>query len=72
MCLREESYAFQRLHLFDKKYSKNSDIVKYCYNLKELFSNLIYFKRKCIKAEFSASLLQSSLSHDPSEIFLIC
>ncbi len=25
-----------------------------------------------IKAEFSASLLQSSVSHDPSEIILIC
>ncbi len=25
-----------------------------------------------IKAEFSASLLQSSVSHDPSEIMLIC
>ncbi len=24
------------------------------------------------KAEFSASLLQSSVSHDPSEIILIC
>ncbi len=25
-----------------------------------------------IKAEFSASVLQSSVSHDPSEIILIC
>jgi len=25
-----------------------------------------------IEAEFSASLLQSSVSHDPSEIILIC
>ncbi len=25
-----------------------------------------------IKAEFSATLLQSSVSHDPSEIILIC
>jgi len=25
-----------------------------------------------IKAEFSASLLQSSVSHDPSEINLVC
>ncbi len=25
-----------------------------------------------IKAEFSASLLQSLISHDPSEIILIC
>ncbi len=33
-----------RLHLFDKKYSKNSNIVKCYYNLKWLFSILIYFK----------------------------
>jgi len=32
-----------RLHLFDQKYSKNSIIVKYYYNLKQLFSILIYF-----------------------------
>ncbi len=25
-----------------------------------------------IKAEYSASLLQSSVSHDPSEIIIIC
>ncbi len=31
----------------------------------------IYFI-PAIKAEFSASLLQSSVSHDPSEITLIC
>ncbi len=38
------------------------------------FSILIYFKITfipVIKAEFSASLLQSSV-HDPSEIILIC
>ncbi len=38
-------------------------------------SILIYVKIKCIpviKAEFSASLLQCSVSHDPSEILLIC
>ncbi len=53
---------FERcLHLFDKKYSINS-ILKYYYNLKELFSIVMY----------SASLLQSSVSHDPSEIIIIC
>ncbi len=32
------------MHLFDLKYSKNSNIVKYYYNLKYLISILIYFK----------------------------
>ncbi len=31
-----------RLHLFDQKYSKNSNIVKYYYNLKEMFSVLTF------------------------------
>jgi len=39
--------------------------VKYSYNLKILYSYIG-------KAEFSASLLQSSVSHDPSEILIIC
>ncbi len=55
-----------RLHFFDQKYSRIRNIVKYYYNLKELFSMWIY-----CKMEFSASLLQSSVSHDPSEIILI-
>ncbi len=33
-----------RLHLFDQKYSKNSNIAKYNYNLKWQFSILIWFK----------------------------
>ncbi len=49
----------------------------YCYfntvisaRLFNVFSKVIY---SCdVKAEFSASLLQSSVSHDPSEIILIC
>ncbi len=35
-----------------------------------IFYNAIYSCDK--KAEFSASLLQFSVSHDPSEIILIC
>ncbi len=31
------------LHIFDQKYSKNSNIVKYYYNVKELFSEFEYF-----------------------------
>ncbi len=40
---REVFYAPQGcLHLI--KDSKNTDIVKYYYNLKQLFSNLVYFR----------------------------
>ncbi len=42
-------------------------IVKYYYNIKQLFSMLISVKLSfisVIKAVFSASLLQSSVSHD--------
>ncbi len=63
-----------RLHFFDQKYSRIRNIVKYYYNLKELFSMWIYCKMyfiTVIKAVFSSSLLQSSVSHDPSEIILI-
>jgi len=49
-----------KLHIFNQKYSKNSNIVKYYYNLTELFSILIYFEMQLIPAVFSASLLQSS------------
>jgi len=48
-----------RLHLFAKKYSKNSNIMKYYYNY------ILIIKMKfipVIKAEFS---------HDPSEIIPI-
>ncbi len=37
------SYAHEGC-LFDQKYCKNSNIVKYYYNLKELFLILTYFK----------------------------
>ncbi len=46
-----------------KKYSKNSNNGKYYYNL--IWAKLILFL-------FSAALLQSSVSYDPSEIILIC
>ncbi len=49
------------MHLFDPKYSKNSNILK--------FENILNASYSCdFKAEFLASLLQS---HDPSEIILI-
>ncbi len=50
--------------IWPKSNSKNCKIVK-CYNWNELF----YLN---VLNEFSASVLQSSVSHDPSEIFLIC
>ncbi len=47
-----------RLHLFDQKYSelryiysKSCNILKYYYNLIELFSNLIYFKMSLISEQ---------------------
>ncbi len=63
-------YVFESLLLT----TKNSKM-KHYYNLKELCSIWICFKIQfisVIKAEFSASLLQTSVSHDPSEIILIC
>ncbi len=46
-------------HFFDQKCSTNSKIMKYYYNLKELFSISIYFKMSfiaVIKAVFYSSL----------------
>ncbi len=42
MLLNENSTP--TLHLFDQKYSKNSNIVKYYYNLKEKFSISVFFQ----------------------------
>ncbi len=60
------------LHLFDQKCSKNCNIVIYNSSIIKieyiLKCNLFLWR----KAEFSASLLQSSVSHDPLDIILIC
>ncbi len=59
------------LHLFDPKYSKISNIVKYFYHLNNcfLFEYIYYVIHSCnFKAEFLASLVQS---HVPSEMILI-
>jgi len=61
---KEVSYAHQCCILFDQKYSKNKNIVKYYYNLNKLFSILIWME----KLHFQ----QYSVSHDPLEIILIC
>ncbi len=57
---------------------KNSCMLKYYYKSKYIFSIWIYFE-KChlflwrkASLGFSASLFQSSVSHDSSEIILIC
>jgi len=66
MFLKEVS----RLHLFDQG-SKNT---KYCEILLKFETTVFYVILNVIyscDAVFSASLLQSSVSHDPSEITLI-
>ncbi len=59
-----------KVALFDQKYSKNLilwDIIPIQNN-----SFLFQYNLFWCKAKFSASLLQSSVSHDPSEIIAIC
>ncbi len=71
MFLQEVSYGYQGYIYLIKNTMKTAIIVKYYYHFSCLFE--IFFIYSCdFKAEFSASLLQSSVSHDPSEIILIC
>ncbi len=68
-CLKEAFYAYQDCNCFDKNAVKTVIFTSY-YNLKWLFPILVHFKMlfiSVIKAESSASLLLSSVSHDPSE-----
>ncbi len=44
MFLKEVSSAHQGCNLFDLKYNKNSNIVKYYYNLQVLIYVVIYLK----------------------------
>ncbi len=61
MLLKKSLSCSPRLCLFHQKYSKHSNT--------EYILKCNYF---CdVKVEFSASLLQSSVSHDPSQIILI-
>ncbi len=55
------------LTLFDQKDSKNSNIVKYYYNLRYIFSILIYLKMSFIPLVWTNLIFQQ-----PSEIILIC
>ncbi len=67
--LKEVSYAHQACysHLFDPKYSKK---YKYCENFH--FESTVHFILMYLwQINFQQSLLQSSVSHDPSEIILI-
>ncbi len=74
MLLQVVSYAHQSINLINK-YIKNSNIVQYYYSITT--QTLFYLNvLKCnlflwCEAEYSASLLQSSVSHDTSEIILI-
>ncbi len=44
MVLERSFVCSPRLHLFDKKYNKKSNVVKYYYSLKYFFPILIHFK----------------------------
>ncbi len=64
------------LHLFDDRYLMKNTVKK---KQHEIFTFYVIYNFEYIlkcnllsKAKFSASLLQSSVSHDPSEITLIC
>ncbi len=56
-----------------QKHSKNNNIVKYYYNLKfinnfNIFSNILFPVME--EMNYQQSLLQSSVSHDASEIII--
>ncbi len=63
--LERSLFCSSRLHLFDQIYSKNCQILL-SLKIAVFYVNIIE------KAVFSASLLQSSVSHDSSEIIIIC
>jgi len=59
------------LHLFDQNDSKNSNCeILLHFNITVLYFNVLNVIYSC-DGDFSAYLLQSSVSHDPSEIILI-
>jgi len=77
MFLKDVSNALHGCIYLFKKLFLHRYIVNYYCHLNELFSIVIYSKMyffSVIRAEFSASLLHSSVSHDPSEItnMMIC
>ncbi len=58
--------------LFDHKYSKNRNIVKYYYNLKLLLSIWMHLKNVIYSCDCKAEMSALQLLPDPSEIILIC
>ncbi len=68
--------VYSAYDLLDLKYSKKTPVI--LWNIITILNNsfLFWYILKCnlfiwCKAEFSALLLQSSVSYDPSEIILI-
>jgi len=61
-------FCSSRLHLFDQKCSKSVILCNIIAILKWLF---FYFNKVSFIPVIKASLLQSSVSHDPSEIIKI-
>ncbi len=63
-----------RLHLFDQKYSKNSIVIKYEYNLEYFlfYFNIFDIFPVMAQLNFQQPLLQSSVLRDSSEVCLIC
>ncbi len=77
MLFLKTSPMLNKAAIIQLKYSKNSNIVKCYYYLQQLiyFNTLIYFKQfipVIAKLNFQQPLLKSPVSHDPSEIILIC
>ncbi len=70
---KEVSYAHQGCIYLIRNTDKNWIFLKYYCNLHHSFLFEYTLKYNLWgKAEFSASILKSSVSHDPSEIILIC
>jgi len=73
MFLKEVSYIHQlRLHLFNQNTVKVVILLQFKIPIYSII--WIYFTNVFLwcKAAFLTSILQSSVSHDPSEIILIC
>ncbi len=68
----KETHSWSHLKsAFDQTFHKNSNFVKYNYKYNCFLYECIVKCNVFLCTKFSASLLQSSVSHDPSEIILI-
>ncbi len=63
-----KSLTLNKAAFIELKYSKISNISKYYCNLFSIVKYLKMYLFLWCKTDFSALLLQSSVSHDPSEI----